>query len=1070
MKGVIAWFAENGVAANLIMILIIGGGLFTLLGIKQEVFPEFSADVISVRVSYPGAAPEEVEEGVVVRIEEAIQDLEGIDQLSSTAAENSGTVLVELVEGTDTQKMLNDVKSRVDAIDTFPEEAEEPIIEEAMIRRQVLEIALSGDADERTLKVLGERIREDLVALPGITQAELAAVRPYEISIEISEENLRQYDLTFDRVAQAIRQSSLDLPGGKVKSSGGEILLRTEAQAYRGREFEQLPLLTLADGTRLAVGDVATVVDGFADTERWSRFDGKPAVLIQVFRVGEEGALEVAAAVREYLETARLAVPEGIELTVWQDRTLILKSRLDLLLKNGRNGFILVVLVLALFLKLRLAGWVSLGIPLSFLGAITLMPTLDVSVNLISLFAFIVVLGIVVDDAIIVGENIYSHYQGGGEGLTAAVAGTQEVVTPVVFAVLTGVAAFAPLLAVTGNIGKIMRVIPLIVIPTLLFSLVESLLVLPNHLSNLRHDREHVARTRIGRLWMRVQDAFADGLQFVIERSYKPSLEIAIEWRYLTLAAMLALLIVTFGVVRGGWIKFNFLPPIEADNSAAYLTMPQGTPAAVTARMVRQIEEAALALSSTLDQEYGGRPIRHVMTTIGDQPFRTAAGPAALNVGADFSAPHLGEVNLELAPAEDRDITSTEIADRWREMVGAIPDAVELTYTSSLFSSGEAINVELSGSRTDRLREFATRLKEELRSYPGVRDITDTFRAGKQELELVITPEAEAAGLTQADLARQVRQAFYGEEAQRIQRGRHDVKVMVRYPESQRLSLGDVEELRIRTPDGTEVPFTTAAEARLSRGPATIRRTDRRRVVNVTADVNQAQGNANDVIADLEASVLPQLLADFPDIRYSLEGEQQEQRETLTGLARGFIIALLVIYALLAIPFRSYFQPLIVMSAIPFGLIGAVWGHVVLAMDLAILSMFGIVALTGVVVNDSLVMVDFINRSFRKGIPLVKAIREAGSSRFRPILLTSLTTFAGLTPLLLEKSLQAKFLIPMAISLGFGVLFATFITLILVPSLYAIQEDIKGASGRLWRAVRGHSRELESLTADGSGD
>ena len=572
MKGVIAWFADNGVAANLIMILIIVGGGVTLWGIKQEVFPEFSADVISVRVLYPGAAPEEVEEGVVVRIEEAIQDLEGIDKISSTAAENMGTVLVELIQGINTQKMLNDVKARVDAIDTFPIEAEEPVIEEAMIRRQVLEIAVSGDADERALKVLGERIREDLVALPGITQAELAAVRPYEISIEVSEEALRQYGLTFEQVARAIRQSSLDLPGGKIKTAGGEILLRTKAQAYRGREFEELPLLTLADGTRLAVGDVANVVDGFADTERWSRFNGQPAVLIQVFRVGNEGALEVAGEVEEYLEAARHTVPEGIELTVWQDQTRILKSRLDLMLRNGRNGFILVVLVLALFLKLRLAGWVSLGIPISFLGAIALMPTLDVSINLISLFAFIIVLGIVVDDAIIVGENIYSHYQRGGEGLAVAVEGTQEVVTPVVFAVLTGVAAFAPLLAVTGNIGKIMRVIPLIVIPTLLFSLVESLLVLPNHLSHLRHDQDNVARTRVGRLWMRIQEAFSDGLQVVIERSYRPSLSRAIEWRYLTLAGMLALLIITFGVVRGGWIKFNFMPVIEADNSASYLT------------------------------------------------------------------------------------------------------------------------------------------------------------------------------------------------------------------------------------------------------------------------------------------------------------------------------------------------------------------------------------------------------------------------------------------------------------------------------------------------------------------
>ncbi len=1049
MSRVIAWFADNGVAANLLMLLIVVAGVVTLTGIKQEVFPELDSETLLVRVPYPGAAPEEVEEGIVVRIEEAIQDLDGIKEIRSTAGENMGTVIVELLQGADVQKVLGDVKNRVDAIDTFSEEAEEPIVEEALLRRQVLEVAISGPAGERALKRLGERVRDDLTALPGITQVELVAVRPDEISIEVSEEALRQWGLSFDQVAGAVRRASLDLPGGRIETAGGEILLRTEGQAYRGREFEELPLLTLADGTRLMVGDVATVVDGFADTDKWSRFDGQPAVLVQVFRVGDQGALEVARIVKEYLAGAQQRMPEGIRLTVWQDRTRILNDRLELLLRNGRTGFLLVVLVLALFLKLRLAAWVSLGIPISFLGAIAFMPALDVSVNLISLFAFIVVLGIVVDDAIIVGENIYSHYQAGGHGLRVAVAGASEVVTPVTFAVLTSVAAFAPLLAVTGTIGKIMRVVPLIVIPTLLFSLVESLLILPNHLSHLRHDRDETARTRLGGLWQRVQDAVASGLAWLIERSYKPTLRVALEWRYLTLAAMVAALLLTFGVVRGGWIQFNFLPAIEADNTAAFLTMPQGTPAETTAAMVRRIEATALELAEELDGELGGRPVRHVLSSIGDQPFRSAAGPAAFAVTADAAAGHLGEVNLELAPAQERRIGSQEIAARWRDRVGAIPDAVELTYSSSLFSAGEAINVEVSGPDVERLRRFAEHLKEELRSYPGVQDISDSFRAGKQEMELAITPEAEAAGLSQIDLARQVRQAFYGEEAQRIQRGRDDVKVMVRYPESRRRSLADLEALRVRLPNGVEVPLPTAARADLDRGPSAIRRTDRRRVINVTADVDLDRGNPGEILADLQAGPLPRLLGDFPEIRYSLEGEQQEQREALGGLLRGFAIALFVIYGMLAIPFKSYAQPLIVMSAIPFGLIGAIWGHVAMGRDLAILSVFGIVALTGVVVNDSLVMVDFINRQFRAGTPRRRAIVEAGASRFRPILLTSLTTFAGLTPLLLEKSLQAQFLIPMAISLAFGVLFATFITLLLVPCLYSILEDVKEAGARL---------------------
>lgn len=1065
MRRIIAWFADNGVAANLLMVLMIAMGALTLIGVKQEVFPEFDAETVVVRVPYPGAAPEEVEEGVVVRIEERIQDLEGIKEIRSVAAENFATVFVEAVEGSDIQKLLNDVKSRVDAIDTFPEEAEKPTIEQPIIRRQVLEIALSGRADERTLKRLGERLRDELTALPGITQVELVSVRPYEISIEVSEEALRRWGLTFSQVAEAIRRSSLDLPGGKVETRGGEILLRTEGQAYIGREFEDLPLLTLGDGTRLDIGDVATVVDGFADADQWSRFDGRPAVLVQVFRTGDQAALTIAATVEEYLEDARTRMPEGIDLTIWQDRTRILQSRLDLLIRNGRAGFILVLLVLALFLKLRLAGWVALGIPISFLGAIALMPVLDVSINMVSLFAFIVVLGIVVDDAIVVGENIYTRYQQGAAGLSAAVSGTTEVVTPVVFAVLTSVAAFAPLLAVSGVMGKIMRVIPLIVIPTLLFSLVESLLILPNHLSHLHHGDGDRPRTFVGRAWERVQTAFARGLDFAIRRSYEPSVAWAIRWRYLTLAGMVAVLLITIGIVAGGWIHFTFMPAVEADNSAAYLTMPQGTPAVSTADMLRQIETAAFELAAELEQEYGDQPIRHVMTTVGAQPFRSAAGHAAFSLSADGSSSHLGEVNLELSPAEERLVTSTEVATRWREKVGSIPDAVELVYSSSLFSTGEAINIELSGADVGRLRSFAVALRDELATYPGTQDISDSFRAGKKELELRITPEAELAGLTHAELARQVRQAFYGEEVQRIQRGRDEVKVMVRYPESQRRSLGDLEELRLRTPTGSELAFATAAQIAVARGPAAIQRTDRRRVINVTADVDKLRGNANEIIGDLEGSVLPRLRQDFPGISYSFAGEQQEQRDSLRGLARGFSIALLAIYALLAIPFKSYFQPIIVMSAIPFGLIGALLGHVVMGKNLSLLSMFGIVALTGVVVNDSLVMVDFINRSYRGGLPLAKAIRTAGIARFRPILLTSLTTFAGLTPLLLERSMQAQFMVPMAVSLAFGVLFATFITLILVPALYAILEDF----GTLTQRILGRAPQTEGLeprTAD----
>ena len=1043
MKSSIDWFARNSVAANIVMVLILVAGIFTLTRVKMEVFPEIASETITVTVPYLGAAPEEVEEAVNARIEERLQDLEGIKRIRSVAREGAGTVTVELATGSDVNEVLDEVKARVDAIDTFPAETEKPIVQEVILRRQVINIAVSGNTEEATLKVLSERVRDEVLALPGITQVEIGAARPYEISIEVSEVALRRYGLTFDEITQAVRSSSLDLPGGSIRTDGGEVLLRTTGQAYRGRQFQDLVLRTRPDGSRITVGDVARVVDGFAETDQSARFDGERAMLVQVFRVGDQSALEVARSVKDYIAGAQARMPEGIQLTAWQDDSRVLQDRLGLLVRNGRAGLILVLLVLTLFLKLRLAGWVALGIPISFLGAIALMPTLDVSVNLISLFAFIVVLGIVVDDAIVVGENIYAHLEQGKKPLAAAIAGAQEVATPVTFAILTTVAAFAPLLFVEGNTGKIMSVIPTIVIACLVFSLFESLFILPAHLGHLKERDPDRRRSFLGERWRRIQTGFANGLERLVEKGYKPALEKAITWRYAVLAGAAAVLMMTLALSIGGWIKFTFFPPVEADEVAAFLTMPQGTPEDITAATVRRLEEAAQEIHRELEEEGYDGVVRHMLATIGDQPFRTNQNRGGGNISPDFSGSHLGEVTLELAPAEERTLTSPEIARRWREKVGVVPDANELVFSSSLFSTGEAINVQFSGPSLDDLQEAAETLKLRLADYPGVFDIADSFEAGKQELKLEITREAEIAGLTLGDVARQVRQAFYGQEAQRVQRGREELRVMVRYPEEERRSLENLETLRIRTPGGTEIPFSVAGDVQLGRGFAEIQRTDQKRTVNVTADVDLERANANEVIADLRATLLPELLDRYPGLRYSLEGNQQQQRETVGGLQRGFLFALVAIYGLLAVPFRSYIQPFIVMLAIPFGLIGAIWGHIFMGLDLTVLSGFGIVALTGVVVNDSLVMVDFINRAYRSGTPLDQAIRESGARRFRPILLTSLTTFVGLLPLLLEKSLQAQFLIPMATSLAFGVLFATVIILFLVPLSYILVEEIK---------------------------
>ena len=1048
MKRLFAWFVDNPVAANLIMIVIVAGGLATVTSIKREVFPEFSMDRVSITVPYLGASPEEVEQAVCLRVEEAIDGIDGIKQVTSLANEGVAQITAELFPEADSQRVLDDIKSRVDAIDTFPEEVEKPVIGEITNRRQVINVAISGRTDERSLRAVGEQVRDEIAALPGITIVELVGVRPYEISIEVAEERLRQYGLTFDAVAQAVQRSSIDLPGGSLRTREGEILLRTEGQAYTARDFEKLPLIALPDGSRLHLGDVARVVDGFAETDQAALFDGQPSVMLKVYRVGKENALDIAAKVKAYIATADRRVPEGIHLTTWQDMSKVLRDRQDLLIRNGRMGFVLVFIILALFLRMRLAFWVSLGIPISFLGGLWLMPTLDVSINLISLFAFIVVLGIIVDDAIVVGENIHTRQTLTGTGAQAAVEGVHEVGVPVIFAVLTTVAAFVPLLNVEGMTGKIMRVIPLIVIPTLLFSLVESLLVLPVHLRHLRPPRDEATLWAPARLWRHLQQGFSRRVQLFVDRVYTPSLEIGLRWRYAVLALGMASLLITYGLVRGSYIKFTFFPEVEADFVTADLTMPQGTPALRTLEAIRQIEAAAERVQRQLAEEENAAAVfRHRLSTVGEQPVREIRGSNGGQIADRNSGGHLGEVAIELAPAEERTISSTRIVQLWRDALAPIPDALELTFSSSLFSPGAPIEIQLAGTDVAELRRAADELEDVLAGYPGVYDVADSFRPGKKEIRFELLPAAESLGLTLSDVARQVRQAFYGEEAQRVQRGRYDVRVMVRYPAEQRRTLGDLDRLRIRTPDGIGVPLAHVARTSMGRGDATIRRVDRARVISVTANVDDTRGNAGEVLASVRAAELPEILSRHPGVSYSLEGQQREQRDTLSGLMRGFIIALVAIYGLMAIPFRSYIQPVVVMTAIPFGLVGAVWGHMVMGMNLTILSAFGAVALTGVVVNDSLVMVDYVNRRRREGTSLQQAVRIAGSARFRPILLTSLTTFAGLTPLLLERSMQAQFLIPLAVSLGFGVIFSTFVTLILVPATYLVLEDIRAGLG-----------------------
>ncbi len=1045
-NGVLGWFASNHVAANLLMVLIVVAGLLSIFNIKKEVFPEFSVDMITVTVPYLGASPEDVEKGVILRVEEAIAGVDGIKRLSSTAGEGTGTTVVEVEEYADITEVLDDIKAEIDRIITFPVETEKPVITEIKTRHKVISLVIYGDVSEKILKSLADQVRDDLTAKSNISQISIAGIRPYEISIEVSEETLRRYGFSFDDVANIVRNSSLDIPAGSVKTKGGEILVRTKGQKYFGPEFEEIIILAEKDGTEVRLGDIANVRDDFEDTDLYSRFDGKRAALIQVSRTGEQNVLDIAMTVKEYINEKEKFLPEGVSLALWEDDSAILKSRMNLLKKNAYIGLGLVFLCLLLFLDIRLAFWITLGIPISFLGAFWIIPLFGVSINMISLFAFIMALGLVVADAIVVGENIFEYRQQGMDGASAAIKGVREMVMPVILAVLTTMFAFLPLAYTAGTTGKILKVLPIIVISVLGFSLIEALLILPAHLS-MKISRK---KNRLVEFTDKINQLTENKLKKFVNGRFAEVVELAVKWRYVTLSLGIAIFLFTIGFVAGGYLKFTLFDSIEADNMVATLMMPQGTPVERTQEIADKIEQAAFQVRDEFDSKSKSEIsiVKHISTTVGANPMAARGGPVS-NTAGGGAASNLAEVNVELLAGEERDVSSVKLKNRWREIVGEVEGVSSLTFTSQTFTVGDAINVELSHQNFPVLLESVESLKQALKEYAGVSDITDSFEAGKSELKLSLKDSGRILGLTLSDLARQIRQGFYGEEVQRIQRGRDDIRVMVRYPEDERKKLSDIENMRIRLPDGTEIPFKTVAEVEYGQGYAAIQRVDRRRVVSVSADVDEALANAKEINRDLRLKILPRLMQEYPGLQYRFAGEAREMSDSFGSLKVNYLIAMMAIYGLLAIQFRSYSQPLIVMSAIPFGIVGAVWGHVLMGLifmtkfNLSMLSMFGIVALSGVVVNDSLIMIDLINRERRSGIKLRQVVRDSVTRRFRPIMLTTLTTFFGLVPMLLERSLQARFLIPMAISLAFGVMFATLITLFLVPSLYMILEDMK---------------------------
>ena len=1021
VRGLIGWFATNHVAANLMMFAIILGGIVSIIVLKKETMPEFQTDRIDIQVRYLGAAPEEVESGVILRIEEAIETIEGIREMDAKASEGVGIVTVEVEEGVELPDMIDKLKLAVDGISTFPAETERPIISEARFRNQVINVQLAGDLDEAAMKELADSIREEIVGLPNVSFAQVMGSRPFEISIEVSEANLRQYGLTLDSVARTIGRWSLDLPGGAIRSAAGDIRLRATGQAYTGQEFENIVLLSRPDGTRVRLRDVATIRDGFSEEDSYSFFDGKRSFGINVMATEEENPLDVSAEVRAYVERRNATLPPEAQLTVWADTSTFLEGRLNMMLKNMALGAVLVLCILGFFLHLKVAAWVILGMSVAFLGAFALMPFTGVTINMMSLFAFILVLGIVVDDAIIIGESAYAETEERGYTLANIVRGAQRVAVPATFGVLTTIMAFVPMLFQTGRTSAFAAAIAWVVILCLVFSLIESKLILPSHLAMMRSS--HGKKRGIS-------DWAGDKLKLFIERRYTPFLKLAIEYRWMTLTTFVGIMILMGGLVAGGYVRVVFFPEMEADFVNARVELQEGAPESLITEIVQEMDAALREVDVDLQAELGieSNTVQHVF--------------AYIQGGA------IGQFTVMLKEGGEREVSPKVVENRWREKIGEIAGTKELRFFSGMsMGSGPPISFRLTGRDIGQLEQAGDELAAHLRTYDGLFEIQSSANAGPEEIKLSIKPEAEALGITLADLASQVRQAFYGAEAQRIQRGDSEVRVMVRYPRSERQSIGNLENMWIRLPDGRELPFSAVADYKLEPGYNSISRIDGKRTITVSANADTNVVEPGAISTAVTAAAVPSLLQRYPGVQVGAGASARERSSSVVEMLQGFMYALLGIYILMAVPLRSYLQPLIIMTVIPFGLIGAAVGHMIFGYAMNAISALGFFALTGVVVNDSLILVHYINRRIDEGAGPLQAALEGGARRFRPILLTSLTTFFGLVPIVFEGSMHAQMVIPMALSLAFGILFATTITLILIPCLYIMAMNLKASVG-----------------------
>ncbi len=1049
-KGLIAWFARNSVAANLLMIFILVGGYFTISTINKQMFPQLNINWISYTAPYPGAAPQEVEEGITIKVEEALETVQGLKRVITYSNRGFSNGWFEVDLDYDPQVVLEEVKSAIDSISSFPDGMERIKVEREKFRQEVMYISLYGELSNGELKELGRKIHNEIQQLPFVNISELYSGLDYEISIEVSKDKLREYGLSFRDVAQAVRGYSRNMSAGQIRAENGYINLRVENQAYRGHEYEQIPVVTLEDGSKITLGEIATVIDGFKEGLQYSKFNGENSVSIFIGAANNQSITDVAEIINTYVDEKSKILPEGVKLETWVDMTYYLEGRLNMMVDNMKSGAILVFLMLALFLRVRLAFWVMMGLPVCFLGTLFLMPLefINVTINVISLFAFILVLGIVVDDAIVMGESAHEEIEQHGHSTENVIRGVQRVAMPATFGVLTTIAVFLPFLFGEGPSAAFGKAIGSVVILCLIFSLIESKLILPAHLVRMKPKVNIIKLKKLneyGYLWFiqypldritkvvdKLRGFIDDSLRAFIENSYRPALGLFLRYRYGVLMFFISLMLISAGLFSGGFVRFIGQPKIPHDFPRVNVEMNVDASEKATLQTLLNIQGIIHNIDKDIEAEYGQSMISDMQV---DLRSRTS-----------------GQLMVKLVIPELRPMNTFELADLWRAAIPNYPGVKSFTIGDNLFGGGRDdgdIAFRLESKDDAQLLAASRDLKAKLNSLKGIGDVNDSRQTSAKEVQFELKPLAYSLDLTLAEIASQVSYSFYGLEAQRILRDSEEVKVMVRYPLDQRSSVGHVDDVMIKAPNGAELPLSELAVISLQEGVTRIRRENGNRTINVWASVDAEQVEPFKVANDIRDNFIPELLRKFPKVQSEVSGSIQEEMESADSQKRDFAISLLIVFSLLAIPLKSYSQAAMIMVVIPFGIIGSVFGHFLLGMDLSALSVMGILAASGVVVNDSLVMVDYVNNARKSGVKLKDAVLHAGTKRFRAIMLTSITTFIGLVPIIFfEVSAQAQIVIPMAISLAFGVLFATIVTLVLIPSLYLIIEDMKGVFKR----------------------